>query len=129
MRMSRVLLAGVAVAATAAATSAFTASNTGVDNHVAGYDEAVVSGATITSIDYVRNATDAAIIDSIVFVATEDVDQQEAWLQFRDGTNAPQGAAIQCVVGTYVASTTITCPMPANKPIASVVGIGLTVAA
>jgi hypothetical protein len=128
MRKSRLLLAGVAVAAAAAATSAFTASNTGVDNHVAGYDEATVSGATITSIDYVRNTTDAAIIDAIDFVATEDVHAQEAWLQFRDSNDDPEGAAIQCTVGTYTTSTPISCPMPVGKQIADVVGIGLTVA-
>ena len=55
MRKSRVLLAGVAVAAAAAATSAFTAGNTfqaGVQDTVAGYGEATVSGANITAIHY-----------------------------------------------------------------------------
>ena len=48
MRKSRVLLAGVAVAAVAAATSAFTASNTftgGSQTAIVGYGETTVSGA------------------------------------------------------------------------------------
>ncbi len=127
MRKSRVLLAGVAVAAAAAATSAFTASNT-LNDSVAGYDAAVVSGVTITSTTYVPDGTDIALIDSIDFVATGDIEDQTATLQFRDALGDPVGAAITCSIGTYASpSTPITCPTP-DKPLASFVGIGLTVA-
>ena len=55
MRKSRLLLAGVAVAAAAAATSAFTAGND-VQDSVAGYGTATVSGATTKHINYVLDA-------------------------------------------------------------------------
>ncbi len=126
MRLSRVLLAGVAVAATAAATSAFTASNTGVDNHVAGYQEATASGATVTSIDYVLDTTDASLIDSIDFVVTDNVEDQDAYLQFTDSNGDPVGAAISCDTQAFVANTPISCPTP-NKQIQTIGGIGLTV--
>jgi NaMN:DMB phosphoribosyltransferase len=127
MRKSRVLLAGVAVAAAAAATSAFTASNT-LNDSVAGYDAAVVSGVVITTTTYVPDdGGDIALIDSIDFVATGDIEDQTATLQFRDALGAPVGAAITCTMGTYSApSTPISCPTP-DKALASFVGIGLTV--
>ena len=55
MRKSRVLLAGVAVAAAGVATSAFTASNT-MPASVAGYGQGAVTGATVTEIHYDPNA-------------------------------------------------------------------------
>ena len=68
MRKSRVLLAGVALAAAGAATSAFTTSNTvTVDNNVAGYVATSVSGATVTNIAYTPNAADQAKLDKVVF--------------------------------------------------------------
>jgi hypothetical protein len=126
MRKSRVLLAGVGVAAAAVTTSAFTASNT-LNDSVAGYDEATVSGATVTKIEYVLDTTDASLIDSIDFEATEDVDQNSAFLQFTDAAGAPIGAAIECTVSAFAAAVTpISCPTP-DKAISSFVGIGLTV--
>jgi hypothetical protein len=68
MRKSRVLLAGVAVAAAAAATSAFTAGNTfapGVQTQVNGYGEATVSGANITAIHYNRDITTNKLTDVV----------------------------------------------------------------
>jgi hypothetical protein len=125
MRKSRVLLAGVAVAAAAAATSAFTAAND-LDNSVAGYDEATVSGATVTSIEYVLDSVDASLIDSIDFVATENLAANTAYLQFTDAVGAPVGAAIQCDTPVWSTTSLISCPTP-DKAIASFVGIGLTV--
>jgi hypothetical protein len=69
MRKSRVLLAGVAVAAAAAATSAFTASNT-VPASVAGYGQAVVTGAVVTIVHYVPNAADPSVLDGVEFTTT-----------------------------------------------------------
>jgi hypothetical protein len=126
MRLSRVLLAGAAVAAAGIATSAFTASNT-VNDSVAGYDEAVVSGATVTDIDYNINATDSSVLDSIDFVATENVSGMQAILQLKltDGTNV--GSPITCTVGTYTTATPIACPTP-GREITAFQGIALTVA-
>jgi hypothetical protein len=127
MRKSRVLLAGVAVAAAAAATSAFTAGNI-LNDSVAGYAAAQVSGVAITSTAYVADdGGDVSLIDSIDFVATGDIHDKTASLQFRDADGDPVGAAITCTVGAFATpSTPISCPTP-NKPLESFVGIGLTV--
>ena len=72
MRKSRVLLAGVAVAAAGVATSAFTASNdfTGLDNNVAGYGQVAVTGADVTNIAYTPAARTSASCDRVVFTST-----------------------------------------------------------
>ena len=74
MRKSRVLLAGVAVAAAAAATSAFTSSNTftGLDNNVAGYGEVVATGVNVSNIAYTASTTDAAKLHSVTFTVDKD---------------------------------------------------------
>ena len=77
MRKSRVLLAGVAVAAAAAATTAFTAANT-VPPTVAGYGENTVSGATIRTIHYASDPADPSIITSVTFVSESNVHNQTA---------------------------------------------------
>ncbi len=76
MRKSRVLLAGVAVAAAGAATSAFTAGNTfepGVDQAIAGYGEATVTGANITAIHYNRDTTNQSLLASVVWETDTDL--------------------------------------------------------
>ena len=79
MRKSRVLLAGVAVAAAGAATSAFTASNdfTAVATDVAGYGQVAVTGATVTNIDYTPVARTISKLDSVVF--TTDAPTSPTW--------------------------------------------------
>jgi hypothetical protein len=128
MRKSRVLLAGVAVAAAGAATSAFTASNT-VQPSTAGYAAATVSGATATKIHYVVDATDKSLIDEVQFEITEDISGMQAFLTFRTGA-APGtvvGSPITCSVGTRTTVSPITCLTP-NQPIAGFNSIALTVA-
>jgi hypothetical protein len=76
MRKSRVLLAGVAVAAAAAATSAFTDSNTfapGVQDTIVGYGEATVTGANITAIHYNRDATNQSLMADVTFDTDTDL--------------------------------------------------------
>jgi len=75
MRTSRVLLAGVAVAAAAvAASSAFTDSNPmPASKLVAGYGEVAATGATVTDIHYTLNGSDKSIVDAIVFTTSTDV--------------------------------------------------------
>jgi hypothetical protein len=116
MRMSRVLLAGVAVAAAGVATSAFTNSNsfTGVDNNVAGFGEASVSGATITNIAYTP-AADASLLTSVVFQASNDfVGSTTAIMQLKLGIAEATGQANSCSVdaGTDKITCTLTTPMP-----------------
>jgi len=128
MRKSRVLLAGVAVAAAGAATAAFTASNT-VPPSTAGYAAATVSGATVEDIEYVVNATDRSLLDRIVFHVTEDVTGMNAYLTLRTGV-APGtvvGTPIACTVGARTTSSPITCLTP-SQAIAGFNSVGLTVA-
>src|SRR6478609_7553404 len=68
MRKSRVLLAGVAVAAAAAGTSAFTAGNTfDKTTSVVGYGEVTVTGVHVTGQTYHRLAADNGVLDYIEF--------------------------------------------------------------
>jgi hypothetical protein len=87
MRKSRVLLAGVAVAAAAAATSAFTAGNDfdSVTSNVAGYGQLEVTGATVTDIHYVVNTDDGTIVDAVEFTTTTDVTNATSTLTLKSG--------------------------------------------
>jgi hypothetical protein len=131
MRTSRVLLAGVAVAAAAVTTSAFTAGNT-VQSSVAGYGSATVTGATTAHINYVLDGTDKSLVDSIVFELNEDMtvpltEGLEAWLQLENGGSAV-GSPVQCSIGAFASSVTpVTCSIP-DTAIASFDGVALTVA-
>ena len=131
MRKSRVLLAGVAVAGAAVTTSAFTASNT-VQNSVAGYGSATVSGATTANINYVLDGTDKSLVDSIVFELNENMDAAvleglTAWLQLENSGSAV-GSAVQCTIGAFATSVTpVTCSIP-DTAITSFNGVALTVA-
>jgi hypothetical protein len=93
MRKSRVLLAGVAVAAAAAATSAFTAGNT-VPASVAGYGQGEVTGATVQSIHYVANADDGTILDAVEFTTTTDVTSATATMTLKSGATAGVGGSV-----------------------------------
>ena len=126
MRMSRVLLAGVAVAGAAVTTSAFTASND-VPDSVAGYDEATVSGATVSKIEYTLDGTNSALIDSIEFETTENVFGMQAVLQLQDADGDPVGGPITCTVSAFTTVTPISCPTP-DRPIVDFDGIALTIA-
>ena len=100
MRKSRVLLAGVAVAAAAAATSAFTNSNT-VPPSVAGYGQAAVTGAVVTNTHFVSNTADPTILDSVEFTtSTHLTGTYTATLTFRTGVDASDSSG-----GTVIAPT------------------------
>ncbi|MBN1094372.1 hypothetical protein JKP75_18585 [Blastococcus sp. TML/M2B] len=84
MRMSRVLLAGVAVATAGIATSAFTNSNTfnpdaTADDQV-GYGELAVSGVTVSNVAYNVLSTDATKLHEVVFTVTTDVEDTNSYL-------------------------------------------------
>jgi len=75
MRMSRVLLAGAAVVAAGAATSAFTASNTfDQTTSVVGYGEVTVTGIHVTSVTYNRLASDNGVLDDVEFATDHATD-------------------------------------------------------
>jgi len=84
MRKSRVLLAGVAVAAAAAATSAFTAGNTLPADTIVGYGQLHVTGAHITNVHYVANATDATNIDAVEFTSSDDITGQTVTMTLKN---------------------------------------------
>ena len=96
MRKSRVLLAGVAVAAAAAATSAFTASNT-VPDSVAGFGTGDVTGATVTNVHYTQNASDPAAVDAIIFTTNTQ------------GLAAPAVATMNLTNGGLAVGVTYAC--------------------
>ena len=114
MRMSRVLLAGAAVAAAAVTTSAFTAGNTfepGVDQAIVGYGEATVTGANITAIHYNRDATDESLMADVVWETDTDLSDLGAndatmTLKTTGGTVFVANYGCTIAVGT---PTTITC--------------------
>jgi hypothetical protein len=133
MRLSRVLLAGAAVATAGIATSAFTAGND-VQDSVAGYGSATVTGADTTNIDYVLDVTDKSEVTAINFDVSQNLDVAVteglvAFLQLQDGNGDPVGSALPCVVDDFaVDHTPIDCALPADTKIASFDGIALTVA-
>ncbi|TKJ27402.1 hypothetical protein [Blastococcus sp. CCUG 61487] len=132
MRLSRVLLAGAAVAAAAVATSAFTAGND-VQDSVAGYGDAAVTGAKTTNIDYVLHATDKSEVTSIDFDVQENFDVAvteglTAWLQLQEADGDPVGGPVSCNILAFATDhTPINCPLPPGTKIASFDRIGLTV--
>ncbi|TFV90186.1 hypothetical protein E4P40_07615 [Blastococcus sp. CT_GayMR20] len=115
MRKSRVLLAGVAVAAAGAATSAFTASNT-VPNSVAGYGQGTVTGATVTNISYVANGSDGTVVDAIRFTSTTNITTHTSTMTLKTtGGTAVVGSPYACAVtspwapGATPPSLVLTC--------------------
>ena len=140
MRKSRVLLAGVAVAAAAAATSAFTAGNdcSGVNSNVAGYGQLEVTGATVTDIHYNVNAADGDLVDSVEFTTTTDITGATSTMSLRAGATAGVGGT---VVGTPTTCTetgawdaldtpptvVLTCTLAAPVSFTAFNAVGLTV--
>jgi hypothetical protein len=129
MRKSRVLLAGVAVAAAAAATSAFTAGNdfTAVDPLVAGYGEVAVTGATVTDVTYTLLSSDKSKLDEVVFTTTTDVSDASltATLVIKNGSTVV--ATSTCAKGTYGTDMTLTCDATGSPLVSAFDAIGLTV--
>ena len=105
MRMSRVLLAGVAVAAAAVTTSAFTASNT-VPDTVAGFGEGAVTGAVVTDIHYVADTADGTLVDAIEFTSTTDLTGKTSTMTLKDG-GVVVGTPYACTVKTAWNATVI----------------------
>jgi hypothetical protein len=112
MRMSRVLLAGVAAAAAGVATSAFTAGNTfanGSQTAVVGYGEATVTGANITAIHHNRAAVDESLMAEVVWDTDTDLSSlaaNDATMTLKSGGTLVGDYPCTIAVGT---PTTITC--------------------
>jgi hypothetical protein len=131
MRTSRVLLAGVAVAAAAAGTSAFTNSNsfTAVDNNVAGYGAMTASGVAVSNIQYVTG-TDISKLHSVVFTVDKDTTGMTDVMTLTSGgatTTPVTGSASTCAPGGSGPTYTITCTLTVDLAINTFDNTSLTV--
>ena len=128
MRMSRVLLAGVAVAGAVATTSAFTAANSlSPPDNVAGYGSATVTGATVNNIRY-NPDTDPTKLASVVFTSTTDVTNTAATMYLSNAGAAVASSASTCAYGAFAAGTMlITCTLTAPVAFVAFDAIGLTI--
>jgi len=132
MRLSRVLIAGAAVATAGIATSAFTASNNfgTVDNNVAGYGELVATGVSVTNIAYNPAVTDAAKLHSVVFTVGSNTSSMAARMTLYSGAAVPAGSESTCVSSSGaggVAPFIVTCTMAADLLFTAFDKTGLTV--
>ena len=136
MRLSRVLLAGAAVAAAGIATTAFTAGND-VPDSVAGYGQGDVTGATVSNINYVANANDGTVLDAVRFTVITDVTTATSTMTLKGGATAdttdgtPVDDPYACTVSTPWDGTSLvlTCDTTLNGPVGfdSFNAVGLTV--
>ena len=113
MRMSRVLLAGVAVAGAVATTSAFTAANTfnTLDNNVAGYGEVTATGVNVSNIAYTPTTADSGRLESVTFTVDTAVASpgQTARMTLYSGTTPITNNANTCVYSNPVSDHLVTC--------------------
>jgi acetoacetate decarboxylase len=134
MLKSRVILTGIAVAAAAAAGSAFTAANTfapSVEDGAVGYGEYTVSGATVSKVVYTPNS-DVSKLDSIVFTSTSEITSgNEATMYLKDGSTPTAASDSTCVLGTWGTPTTgeqtITCTFDTAVEIATFNTVALSI--
>ncbi|WP_024285453.1 hypothetical protein [Cellulomonas sp. KRMCY2] len=121
MRTSIKLLGALAAAGlVAAGGSALTANNTGVEAANVGYQSAVISGVTVSNVEYVVDPLDASMLSEIVFTEAPDVSAGHLAILT---VNGPTQTQITC--DTSVALT-ITCLTP-SLVISTITSIALTV--
>jgi len=130
MRMSRVLLAGVAVAGVAASTSAFTNSQPlPAEDDIVGYGALTVSGVAVNNVAYVPVSTDASELEEVVFTVGENTADTTALLTVTGGGADPT-SPITCehsATGTGPFVYKVTCDVPDGVTISGVSQVGLTV--
>lgn len=132
MRLSRVLIAGAAVAAAGIATSAFTAGNTVEEDTIAGYGSAEVSGVEATNIQYVQD-TDPSKLASVVFTVDKDTRDSLSTLTFYKLDDDGTGPNVEetLVAPSECESTTgpdlITCELMTPLLLSAFDKVGLTV--
>ena len=135
MRMTRVLLAGVAVAGAVATTSAFTAGNTfnatGALDDNAGYGKLTVTGVTVSNVAYNPLASDTSKLDNVVFTITESTSDMNAFMTIKNSTSTVLFASDATNACTYSnpggTSHIITCETPNTLEIEPITEVGLTV--
>ena len=114
MRLSRVLLAGTAVAAAGIATSAFTNSNTftpgggAADNEV-GYGELEVSGVQVSNVLYTPVANDATALDLVTFSIGSDAADTNSLLTLSGASGQLAGSPFTCTPSGSAVPYTLTC--------------------
>ncbi|MGY1803049.1 hypothetical protein ACI78T_07195 [Blastococcus sp. SYSU D00922] len=131
MRKSRVLLAGVAVAAAAVTTSAFTAGNTftGLDNNVAGYGEVTATGVNVNNIAYTPTTADSGRLQSVAFTVDQAVASpgMSARVTLYNGTTPIANGANTCVYTMPASDHILTCTFTTPPLISSFDKTSLTV--
>ena len=131
MRMSRVLLVGVAVAGAAATTSAFTAGNnfSTVDNNVAGYGELTATGVAVSNIAYTPTTADAGRLQSVAFTVDQAVASpgMSARMTLYNGTTPIASGANTCGYAVIGSDHVVTCTMTSPPLISSFDKTSLTV--
>jgi hypothetical protein len=131
MRMSRVLLAGVAVAGAVATTSAFTAGNTftagALADDNAGYGEVTATGVTVSNIAYNPLSSDATMLDTVVFTVGESTSDMNALLTLSGSGGVLGGGAVTCVYSFANPAHLLTCDVPNTVEIEDITKVGLTV--
>ena len=131
MRMSRVLLAGVAVAGAVATTSAFTASNTftGLDNNVAGYGELTATGVNVSNIAYTPTTADSGRLQSVAFTVDQAVASpgMSVSMTLYSGTTPIASGANTCSYALSGTAHVVTCTMTTPPLISSFDKTSLTV--
>jgi hypothetical protein len=133
MRKSRVLLAGVAVAAAAAATSAFTAGNdfSAVDPLVAGYGQVSVTGAIVTDVDYSLDSLDNSRLEEVVFTTSTDVTDvaltKTMTLKLGSGVVGTYGCTPSAYTPGSPGTMTLTCDATDDPLLSAFDAVGLTV--
>lgn len=100
--------------------SAFTAANTGVDDHTAGVDSAVVTGIDVTNIAYDLDST-RETVNSLTFTSADTTTGMTAELSLDDGTSWTTCAAVTLDGGPLV------CDAPASTTLKSVDKVTLVV--
>jgi len=131
MRLSRVLLAGAAVATAGIATSAFTNSNTftpgggAVDNEV-GYGELEVSGVQVSNVAYTPVANDATALDLVTFTVAADAADTNSLLTLTGASGLLGASPFTCTPSGSAAPYLITCDV-SSVLIKDVTKVALTV--
>jgi hypothetical protein len=122
MRKSTKILGALAVAGLIiAGGTVFTEANT-VPTSTAGYGTSTVTGVTVTNVKYNVHATNANLLDSIVFTETEDVSLPTHY----KGILTIDGPLTTQIVCDLSVANAITCLTP-TQVIGAITSVALTV--
>ena len=132
-KKSKVLIAVAAAGLVAVGGSAFTDSNTGMQDDIVGYSTSDTAGVTVTNTANNLSPTDKSLLAEIVYTVQENVSvvgDHESWLVITSG--GVEGSPIACTASYTddldpgTADGTITCDTN-DIPVADVNSVSLTV--